>query len=601
MVEAPEIEVNAKRLIIESVVDTTQSSSWAGSINSEGSLFASESKSSTAWVNTVSGFKATDNMSIVVDETMELIGAVVDGPDGKTYIESGSFCYSDIQEHSNSKSTSVNAGFIWDMRNMQFGSGIPVTIDTDYHHKVEEGTTHATIAGDDSIDGINHNRNTIQTRNVVKDKHVRVFVPVIDPVVFKEELGGVWDTFIEHFSNADEATELSKLNEIQDKAERGEAPVLEASDSLFGYELVREESDMPSSATLETLVSRNDELGGRLSITVIHEGEPTTDANWEAIGVVEGEDAIRIVAKDGSGQEILIEAEGNARMEWLGAETSVGMREEDLRAYVQSLFDYQQGFGRGFWIDGPRNVVKETVGLVKGAAQLAWDALQDPQKAELKTFMWVLDRYLNAKIEWAEFRADKQAYLTQVYESRKASIESYIEELAGDPEAGGSTTFALAAAFTPIPIGKGAGFGKGVLKAERLGDDIKDIANALPKNLEFARVIKPDQVRKLKAQDIVSLSDYPGAIETFITTSEALPRGLSKKELAKMLTIPEKNVGAILRFKLEGDNLKGLATPHNHDEMKGFVNGGKTKGGLPEYVIPNREMNSMHYELELLE
>ena len=73
MVEAPEIEVNAKRLIIESVVDTTQSSSWAGSINSEGSLFASESKSSTAWVNTVSGFKATDNMSIVVDETMELI------------------------------------------------------------------------------------------------------------------------------------------------------------------------------------------------------------------------------------------------------------------------------------------------------------------------------------------------------------------------------------------------------------------------------------------------------------------------------------------------------------------------------------------------
>ena len=125
MVEAPEIEVTGKRLVIESVVDTTQSSSWAGSINSEGSLFASESKSSTAWVNTVSGFKATDNMSIVVDETMELIGAVVDGPDGKTYIESGSFCYSNIQEYSNSKSTSVNAGFIWH------------PFDTDYRHKVD--------------------------------------------------------------------------------------------------------------------------------------------------------------------------------------------------------------------------------------------------------------------------------------------------------------------------------------------------------------------------------------------------------------------------------------------------------------------------------
>ena len=68
-----------------------------------------------------------------------------------------------------------------------------------------------------------------------------------------------------------------------------------------------------------------------------------------------------------------------------------------------------------------------------------------------------------------------------------------------------------------------------------------------------------------------------------------------------MLTIDPYNVGGILRFKLEGDALKNLATPHNRFEMPGFVNGGKTDGGLPEFVIPNRAISPMHYELEILE
>ncbi len=82
---------------------------------------------------------------------------------------------------------------------------------------------------------------------------------------------------------------------------------------------------------------------------------------------------------------------------------------------------------------------------------------------------------------------------------------------------------------------------------------------------------------------------------------EALPRGMSKQELAHMLTIKEKNVGGILRFKLEGKDLEGLATPYNRFEMTGFMNGGKTKGGMPEFVIPNRPIKALNYELELLD
>ncbi len=76
---------------------------------------------------------------------------------------------------------------------------------------------------------------------------------------------------------------------------------------------------------------------------------------------------------------------------------------------------------------------------------------------------------------------------------------------------------------------------------------------------------------------------------------------MSKQELAHMLTIYENNVGGILRFKLEGKDLEGLATPYNRFEIEGFINGGKIKGGMPEFVIPNRPIRELKYELEILE
>ncbi len=63
----------------------------------------------------------------------------------------------------------------------------------------------------------------------------------------------------------------------------------------------------------------------------------------------------------------------------------------------------------------------------------------------------------------------------------------------------------------------------------------------------------------------------------------------------------EKRRWDFLRFKLEGKDLEGLATPYNRFEIEGFINGGKTKGGMPEFVIPNRPIKALNYELELLD
>ena len=76
---------------------------------------------------------------------------------------------------------------------------------------------------------------------------------------------------------------------------------------------------------------------------------------------------------------------------------------------------------------------------------------------------------------------------------------------------------------------------------------------------------------------------------------------MTKKQLAEMLTIDEDFVGGIIRFKLDGTDLDSVATPYNRFEMPGFVNGGKTKGGMPEYVMPNREVETLKYEIEYLD
>jgi hypothetical protein len=119
---------------------------------------------------------------------------VIDGPEGNTYIESETFCYRDINEFQESRSIGVQISGIWDPYNLETGSKIPATVSEDYHHKVEKGATKATIVGTDvggedplhirdlvNSDDLAHlvrARDSVQERNTVTDKHVRVFLPI---------------------------------------------------------------------------------------------------------------------------------------------------------------------------------------------------------------------------------------------------------------------------------------------------------------------------------------------------------------------------------------------------------------------------------------
>ncbi|WP_425514569.1 polymorphic toxin type 10 domain-containing protein [Chelatococcus asaccharovorans] len=70
--------------------------------------------------------------------------------------------------------------------------------------------------------------------------------------------------------------------------------------------------------------------------------------------------------------------------------------------------------------------------------------------------------------------------------------------------------------------------------------------------------------------------------DVFVTDAEAL-RGLNAKQISEALAIPEAEAFNVFEFSSRGLD---IASPYNRPDAN-FVNGGRTKAGLPEFVIPN--------------
>ncbi len=75
----------------------------------------------------------------------------------------------------------------------------------------------------------------------------------------------------------------------------------------------------------------------------------------------------------------------------------------------------------------------------------------------------------------------------------------------------------------------------------------------------------------------------PGAADVFVTTPEVI-EGLDTAGIAQRLTISESPSGfRVLQFPTPAE---GLASPVLRTDP-GFVGGGYTAGGAPEFVVPN--------------
>lgn len=133
------------------------------------------------------------------------------------------------------------------------------------------------------------------------------------------------------------------------------------------------------------------------------------------------------------------------------------------------------------------------------------------------------------------------------------------------------------AAFTAdvfMTMAPGApGVSSAVLQASRYGDGAATIiTNPVPDQL--VRVVPGD----------INPTTLGRTEDVFVTDAKAL-QGLNSKQIAEKLTIPESPTGFKL-IEFSSKNVSGIASPVNRTNP-GFVQGGRTAGGAPEFVIPN--------------
>src|SRR5258708_9252474 len=119
-------------------------------------------------------------------------------------------------------------------------------------------------------------------------------------------------------------------------------------------------------------------------------------------------------------------------------------------------------------------------------------------------------------------------------------------------------------------FGAGCAIGSGV--GGLVGAAEQTAATSLPQT--GARVIPAD----INATTL----GVPRATHVFVTDASAI-QGMNAQEVANALTIPESESGFQV---IEFETPEGIASPINRANP-GFVGGGQTAGGLPEYVVPN--------------
>ena len=103
------------------------------------------------------------------------------------------------------------------------------------------------------------------------------------------------------------------------------------------------------------------------------------------------------------------------------------------------------------------------------------------------------------------------------------------------------------------------------------GNSAKSVANPVPATL--ARVVPGN----INPRNLGTTADV------FVTDAKAL-QGLNAKQIADKLTIPQSSSGfKVIEFPTPSS---GIASPVFRNNP-GFVGGGRTAGGEPEFVIPN--------------
>lgn len=99
------------------------------------------------------------------------------------------------------------------------------------------------------------------------------------------------------------------------------------------------------------------------------------------------------------------------------------------------------------------------------------------------------------------------------------------------------------------------------------------------------RILFPETLARVVPGGIPLKSLWaPNAVDVFVTDASRLV-GKTADEIADLLTILKSSTGFNI-IEMPSKTVNGIASPVGRTNP-GFVGGGQTAGGLPEFVIPN--------------
>lgn len=125
----------------------------------------------------------------------------------------------------------------------------------------------------------------------------------------------------------------------------------------------------------------------------------------------------------------------------------------------------------------------------------------------------------------------------------------------------------------------GGAVARGVGAGAQLGGFVGESTSVVASQMDNL----PGAVARVVSADIQATTlGAPGAADVFVTDANAI-RGMNSSQIANGLTIPGSPSGFNV---IEFPTPNGIASPINRMNP-GFVGGGQTAGGLPEYVVPN--------------
>jgi hypothetical protein len=169
---------------------------------------------------------------------------------------------------------------------------------------------------------------------------------------------------------------------------------------------------------------------------------------------------------------------------------------------------------------------------------------------------------------------------------KSQGLENYVNtdsaEYRGGETAGKGLEIAMAVAGG-VQAGKAVIGGVGnLIRGAEAASTVGETAGGIVEATEIANPVPKTLARVIPGEGPYPTLGSPANADVFVTDARAI-EGLTPAQISQKLSIPASDTFTVVKFETPAG---GLASPINRTNP-GFIGGGRTAGGAPEFVVPN--------------